>query len=360
MNDSSSRAAAHRRAIKIWLLGVAFLVFLIVIVGGATRLTESGLSIVEWKPVTGTLPPMSEAAWQAEFAKYKTIPQYQLVNRGMSLAEFKTIYWWEWGHRQLGRLIGIAFLLPFLWFMLRGWVEQGLKGKLWFIFGLGALQGAVGWWMVASGLADRTEVSQYRLATHLLLACFIFVALVWTAERLHARAASPASSRVRTGAVVLVGLVLLQTYLGAVVAGLRAGLTYNTWPLIDGRLVPPSADLWSMGPAWRNLFENALTVQFNHRMMGYALWAFAVLHALDAVKNARGAASGWAASIALAVTLQAGLGILTLIYQVPILLALAHQAAAIVVLGMAVVHAARLVPRRATQAVASRMALPAE
>lgn len=360
MNDPSSRTAAHRRAIKIWLLGVAFLVFLIVIVGGATRLTESGLSIVEWKPVTGTLPPMSEAAWQAEFAKYKTIPQYQLVNRGMSLAEFKTIYWWEWGHRQLGRLIGIAFLLPFLWFMLRGWVEQGLKGKLWFIFGLGALQGAVGWWMVASGLADRTEVSQYRLATHLLLACFIFVTLVWTAERLHAREASPASSRVRTGAVVLIGLVLLQTYLGAVVAGLRAGLTYNTWPLIDGRLIPPSADLWSMSPAWRNAFENALTVQFNHRMMGYALCAFAVLHALDAAKNARSAASGWAASIALAVTLQAGLGILTLIYQVPILLALAHQAAAIVVLGMAVVHAARVVPRRTTHAVASRMALPAE
>ena len=166
----------HMRAIRLWLYAVAALVFVMVLVGGATRLTESGLSITEWRPVMGTLPPLGETEWQAEFEKYQAIPQYRELNRGMSLDQFKTIYWWEWVHRLIGRLIGVAFLLPFLWFLGRGWVAPRLQPRLWFIFGLGALQGAVGWWMVASGLADRVEVSQYRLATHLVLACAIYVA----------------------------------------------------------------------------------------------------------------------------------------------------------------------------------------
>src|SRR6516165_3814273 len=170
----------HSNAIRLWLYAVATLVLVMVLVGGATRLTESGLSITEWKPVMGVVPPLSQEAWQAAFEKYQAIPQYREMNSGMSLEAFKTIFWWEWTHRLLGRVIGAAFLLPFLWFLWRGWVGPELRGRLWFIFGLGALQGAVGWWMVASGLADRIEVSQYRLATHLVLACVIYAAMVWT------------------------------------------------------------------------------------------------------------------------------------------------------------------------------------
>src|SRR5882762_3600972 len=177
----------RHRVMRLWLFAVAALIFAMVLVGGATRLTESGLSIVEWKPVTGTLPPLSEAAWQAEFDKYKTIPQFAHRNSAMTLAEFKTIFWWEWTRRLMGRLIGAAFLLPFLWFLAKGWIERGLRARLWAIFGLGALQGAVGWWMVASGLTERVEVSQYRLATHLILACVIFAAVLWTASRSSAR-----------------------------------------------------------------------------------------------------------------------------------------------------------------------------
>jgi len=233
------------RAIRLWLYAVAALVLVMVLVGGATRLTESGLSITEWQPVTGALPPLSEGQWQAEFQKYQAIPQYRELNRGMSLAEFKTIFWWEWAHRFLGRLIGAAFLFPFLWFLWRGWIASELRPRLWLIFALGALQGAVGWWMVASGLADRVEVSQYRLATHLLLACLILTALVWTAQRT-GRNAVPAPGRIRGTAAALVILALLQIYLGALVAGLRAGLIYNTWPLMDGRFVPDAARLWTL------------------------------------------------------------------------------------------------------------------
>src|SRR5271163_544617 len=181
----------HGRAIRLWLYAVAALVLAMVLVGGATRLTESGLSITEWKPVMGVMPPLSDNAWQAAFEKYQTIPQYREINSGMSLAEFKTIYWWEWTHRLFGRVIGAAYLLPFLWFLWRGLVTRELRPRLWFIFGLGALQGVVGWWMVSSCLAERVEFSQYRLATHLLLACAIYVALIWTAWRLGDRAAVP-------------------------------------------------------------------------------------------------------------------------------------------------------------------------
>ena len=188
---------ARRRAIRLWLYAVAALVFAMVLVGGATRLTESGLSITEWQPVTGTLPPLSDSEWQAEFDKYKSIPQYTALNRGMTLYQFKTIFWWEWAHRLLGRLIGAVFLVPFLFFVWRGWVEPGLRGRLWAIFALGALQGAVGWWMVASGLAGRVEVSEYRLATHLVLACLIYMATVWTAAGLDPRAPIDAPHRLR-------------------------------------------------------------------------------------------------------------------------------------------------------------------
>jgi cytochrome c oxidase assembly protein subunit 15 len=334
---------SHARIIRLWLWAVAALVVALVLVGGATRLTESGLSIVEWRPVTGVLPPLTDAAWQSAFAKYQTIPQYTERNAGMSLAAFQTIYWWEWTHRLLGRLVGAAFLLPFLFFLWRGWVEASLRGRLWLIFGLGVLQGAVGWWMVASGLADRTEVSQYRLATHLLLACLILIALVWTAVRTR-RNAEPALGRIRGAAAALVVLALVQIYLGALVAGLRAGLIYNTWPLIDGHFVPDAARLWFDAPWWRNLFENTLTVQFDHRMLAYGLCALALLHAANAVTARAGSRS--ALVLAAAVILQACLGILTLLNQAPIDLALLHQAGAVVVLIVAVVHAAGLAAER--------------
>ena len=342
----ASASDNHQRAIRLWLWAVAALVITLVLVGGATRLTESGLSIVEWRPVTGVMPPLSEAGWQAEFEKYQAIPQYTQRNAGMSLAAFKVIYWWEWTHRLLGRVVGAAFLLPFLFFLWRGWVAPGLRARLWLIFGLGALQGAVGWWMVASGLAERTEVSQYRLATHLLLACLILVALVWTARRLSPRI-EPVAGRNRVTAIALVALTLLQIYLGGIVAGLRAGLIYNTWPLIDGALVPDASRLWFETPLWRNVFENTLTAQFDHRMVAYVLFGLALWHAIDAAAKRAGARS--AIVLAAAVTVQAVLGVLTLINQAPLALALLHQAAAIVVLVTATVHAAGLTGLRRSQ-----------
>jgi cytochrome c oxidase assembly protein subunit 15 len=339
----TSSLSSSSRALRLWLIVVAGLISAMVLVGGATRLTESGLSIVEWKPLTGTIPPLSDSAWQAQFEKYQTIPQYQQVNRGMTVDEFKLIYWWEWAHRLLGRLIGAAFLLPFLWFLWRGTVEPALRGWLWAIFGLGALQGAVGWWMVASGLAERVNVSPYRLAFHLTLACAIFALIVWTIQRLRPPTLANAPMRLRATATVLLTLVLCQIYWGALVAGLRAGLLYNTWPLIDGHVVPAAASLLFNEPWWRNLFENPLTVQFTHRMIAYALWVAALVHAIDSVRASR---AGLSIVLAIAVTIQAGLGVATLLYQVPILLALAHQGMAIIVLAIAVAHAERLLQRR--------------
>ena len=346
--DNTQAMRANANAIRLWLYAVATLVLAMVLVGGATRLTESGLSITEWKPVMGVLPPLSAAQWQAEFEKYQAIPQYQALNRGMSLDAFKTIFWWEWAHRLLGRVIGAAFLLPFLWFLWRGSTGAGLRRRLWFIFGLGALQGAVGWWMVASGLVDRIEVSQYRLATHLVLACVIYAAMIWTAQRLSGRPAPPLPERIRYGAVALLILVLAQIYLGAIVAGLRAGYIYNTWPLIDGAWVPDAARLFLIAPAWRNFFENTLTVQFDHRMLAYVIFVFALLHAYDVGCTV---SHGWvqlsAAVLAGAVTLQALLGIWTLLWRVPLSLALAHQAMAMLVLTIATTHAALIDSRQA-------------
>jgi heme a synthase len=351
MTGSSAQQAPHRRAVRWWLLTIAALIALMVLVGGATRLTESGLSIVEWKPVTGTLPPLTQEQWTQAFEAYKTIPQYRELNAGMTLAEFKTIFWWEWSHRLLGRVIGVAYLLPFLWFLWRGALSADLKRRLWLIFGLGALQGAVGWWMVASGLTLRVEVSQYRLATHLVLALLIFAAIVWTLRRLTDRPAAAAPSRLKLTSVVLLILTFVQLYLGALVAGLRAGRVYNTWPAIDGALIPSAARLFFEEPWWRNLFDNTLTVQFEHRMTAYLLFALAVLHALDAVRSRAGTSVvNGALWLAAAITLQATLGILTLLHQVPILLALAHQAVAIAVLTLAIFQVERLAARRAESA----------
>jgi heme a synthase len=342
MLDQRSVPKIHARAVRLWLLAAAAMIFLTLIVGGATRLTVSGLSIVEWKPVTGVLPPMSEGAWQSEFDGYKAIPQYRKLNQGMSLAQFKVIYFWEWTHRLLARATGAVFLLPFLLFLWQGAIPPPLRPRLWIIFAGGAALGVVGWWMVASGLADSTltKVSQYRLAFHMTLACAIYAAVLWTAQQIAPTSSDDAPQRLRLAALAIAALLLVQIYLGALVAGLDGGLKYNTWPLIDGAVMPPLDQLLFIRPLWRNLFENILTVQINHRMLADGIWLLAMLHAVDAWRTRRDVRG--AIILAGAVTLQAALGIITLLYEAALPLALAHQVAAMVVFTIAIVHAERL------------------
>ncbi|MCC6775851.1 MAG: COX15/CtaA family protein [Hyphomicrobiales bacterium] len=343
MHRQSAPNEPHARALRLWLWTIAALVVLMVLVGGATRLTDSGLSIVEWRPVTGTVPPLSEADWNSEFAKYRTSSEYELVNKGMTLEAFKRIYWWEWGHRLLGRLIGIAFVLPLLFFHLRGWIPARLKWRLWLIFGLGGLQGAIGWWMVASGLVGRVDVAQERLATHLTMACLILMAIVSTAQTLapaRRRAVMPA--RLLPTAVAILALLVIQIALGGLVAGLKAGLVYDTWPLIDGAFIPSLDRLLFNQPWWSNLVDNHLTVQFVHRMTAYLLLVLAALHAVDCARSAPGQIRAGALALLLVLLTQATLGILTLLWNVPITLALLHQVVAVLALIVATLHAGQL------------------
>ena len=333
--EAGRRDIDASREIRLWLFIVAAMVVAIVLVGGATRLTESGLSITEWRPVLGALPPIGEAQWLAEFEKYKEIPQYRLVNRGMSLDDFKVIYWWEWGHRLLGRLIGVAFVVPLLAFWLAGRIDRILAPRLAGLLALGAAQGLLGWYMVKSGLVDRVSVSQYRLAAHLTLAVAIFAGLLWVAlgiGRARARATETGAGFV---ALAILGLVLVQVAAGGFVAGLRAGMGYNTWPLIDGAVIP--AGLGVMEPWWRNLFENALTVQFAHRMLAYGLVVAALVNA--AMLWGRGSVLRVSAVLLAAAVLgQSAIGIATLLAQVPMGLALAHQAGGLMVVAASVWH----------------------
>lgn len=309
-----------------WLFIVAGLVALMVVIGGLTRLTNSGLSMVEWRPITGWLPPLSEAAWLAEFEKYKQFPEYQKINLGMDLDGFKEIYWFEYIHRLLGRLIGLAFALPLLWFWLRRRIPQGMHLHLLLMLALGGAQGAVGWFMVASGLVDHPDVSHYRLTLHLGLAFAIFAYLVWGALSMARGAAmqSPAGGGLVIG---FVALVYLQILSGGLVAGMNAGLAHNTWPLMEGKFIPDG--LGVMTPLWHNIFENALTVQFQHRMLAYAVLLFAVLiwfrYAGRVANGARHMLLGM-------VLVQVGLGIATLLLHVPVLLGALHQLGALLVL----------------------------
>jgi cytochrome c oxidase assembly protein subunit 15 len=330
--------AASDVAVRTWLWLLAGLVFAMVVVGGATRLTDSGLSITEWQPLLGVIPPLSEADWQTAFEKYKAIPEYAIVNAGMSLSEFKLIYWWEWAHRFLGRFIGVAFALPFAAFWLAGKLKPGLAPKLVGVLALGALQGAIGWYMVKSGLADRIDVSQYRLALHLLTAFSILSLLVWLAlDAAPPRPVQPVARAHWRFALTLFGLVFVQSGLGALVAGLKAGLTYNTWPLMDGRLVP--AGLGALSPWYLNVFENVATVQFNHRVAAYVVVALALGHVAALVRaRADERLVGSAGLLALALLAQMGIGIATLIAGVPLALGLAHQAGAALVVAAATLN----------------------
>lgn len=328
--------SAHQLQIGTWLFVMAALVALMVLVGGATRLTDSGLSITEWKPVTGVLPPLSEQAWQNEFEKYRQIPEYRLVNKGMSLDDFKRIYWWEWAHRFLGRLIGVVFAAGFLFFLFTRRLSRPMIPKLAAIFLLGGAQGALGWYMVQSGLVERVDVSQYRLAAHLGLATLIMGAILWTAFGF----VRPAEARrPRAGALpLLLGmfsiLIFLQILMGAFVAGLDAGLIYTTWPLMDGQWIPDG--LFS-GMAWyQGLFEDRLTVQFIHRLGAYVVLAWAL--ALWLYGRQLGLASGLRRVLNVLfglVVAQVIIGILTLLHVVPIPLALLHQAGALAVFAAA-------------------------
>lgn len=328
----------NRRLMRIWLGVVLVAIFALVLVGGATRLTDSGLSITQWKPIHGVIPPMSETEWQEELQLYRQIPEYQLINKGMTLEAFKSIYWWEWAHRFLARTVGVLFGVPFIFFLVTGRIEKRLRWPLAGLLALGALQGAVGWWMVASGLVDRVDVSQYRLATHLTLACCIYAAIWWVMRGLspHSRDKAPTKGLVWAAALIVL-MVLVQIYLGGLVAGLDAGLSYNTWPLMDGRMVPDQ--LFGMQPFWRNLFESAKTVQFEHRIGAYVLWIVVLLHMVAALSSAPATTHSRRAVVLFGlVTVQALLGIATLVMQVPFGWALAHQGWALVVLGFAVAH----------------------
>ena len=340
-------ASRRTGAVRAWLWTVAAAIFLMVLVGGATRLTESGLSITEWEPLFGAVPPLSVAAWEAKFAAYKTIPQFAL-HPDMTLAEFQRIFFWEWTHRLIGRALGLVIAGPLVWFWWRGRLTRTLKKQSVGLLVLVGLQGAVGWWMVKSGLADRTEVSQYRLATHLLLATATLGVTLWLAEGLRRRAPEAlgaALGRLRGGANLVIALVFAQIGLGALVAGLRAGYLDNTWPLMEGGLVPPLHSLLFLQPVWRNLFENATTVQFDHRLTAYVLFAVALAYGLAARRIAPGTrAARRAAILAGLVFCQAAIGVVTLLWVVPFHAALAHQAFAMVVFGTAVVHRRALSP----------------
>ncbi len=323
-----------RRAIRLWLTGLFALVALMILVGGLTRLTDSGLSITEWKPLTGALPPMSEAAWQAEFDAYRQIPEYRLVNKGMSLAEFKSIYWWEWGHRQLGRLIGLVWGAGFLFFWFTGRIPPGWTGRLFGLGVLGGAQGAIGWWMVSSGLSGRmVDVASYRLAIHLGLAFVILGLIVWyvlllarqEAEILQMRRAR--ERKLFSMSTGLMHLAFLQILLGALVAGIDAGRGYIDWPLMNGQFIPD--EIFDYEPWWSNFFENPALVQFIHRMAGYLLVIFALAVWWRSRPSGNRAVRGAFDLVAAMAVLQMLLGIVAVMTAAQLHAALTHQAGAI-------------------------------
>lgn len=332
--DAAPKGA--RRGIRAWLMVLFSLVVVMIVVGGLTRLTDSGLSITEWKPVTGAVPPTSEAAWLEEFEKYKQIPEYQLQNKGMTLAEFKTIYWWEWGHRQLGRVIGLVWVLGFLGFAVTRNIPTGWTGRMFLIGALGGLQGAIGWWMVSSGLeGTMLDVASYRLATHLGLAFVILGFIAWyifllgREERDLLQARRGKEAKLFSLSTGLLHASFVQILLGALVAGIDAGRSYTDWPLMGGRLLPEG--MFDLAPLWSNFFENAGTVQFMHRIWAYLLIAFAVV----VWRRAQGSAhdkTRFAFNLVMAaMTIQAVLGIMTVLYIAPWQLAILHQLTAVAV-----------------------------
>jgi cytochrome c oxidase assembly protein subunit 15 len=328
--------AASDRAVAVWLFACCALVFAMVVVGGVTRLTHSGLSIVEWQPIVGALPPLTEMQWEEAFAKYRQTPEFRLRNHDMTVEGFRGIFWWEYIHRLLGRLIGVAFLVPLLWFWLRGRLDRPLAWRLAGIFVLGGLQGAMGWYMVKSGLVDDPRVSQFRLTAHLGLALVIHAAMLWVAVGLLGGARGAVPAGLRRAAVAFVALVFAMALTGGLVAGIRAGSAYNTWPLMNGAWIP--AEILLIEPWWKNFGYNMATVQFVHRTLALVVLASALLLAwrVLASEAATSAARTAAWALGAATTAQVILGIATLLLAVPVSLGAAHQGGAVVVLSAAV------------------------
>ncbi|HEY8253424.1 MAG TPA: COX15/CtaA family protein [Rhizomicrobium sp.] len=325
-----------RRAVGFWLLAIALVILGMVTIGGLTRLTGSGLSITEWKPIMGAIPPLNQAEWLDAFTKYQRIPQYVVENRGMSLEAFKGIFWWEWIHRFLGRLLGVLFFVPFVWFAATGAIRKRDWPRMLLLFALGGLQGFIGWWMVTSGFEVRTSVSQYRLAIHLGAALLLLVAILWIA--LEYLRPTPEKGEARRG-IPFVALVYMQMLLGALVAGLHAGLIYNTWPDMNGRILPE--DAFFSAPWWINFFENPGMAQFDHRIGAYLVAGFAAFTYARGAKLS-GYAKASAKAVAIITAFQIFLGITTLLLQAPEWLAAAHQVTAALLLCAAVWHAYEL------------------
>jgi heme a synthase len=340
-DDITAPPRSNEQGIATWLFWCCAMVFLMVVIGGITRLTESGLSITEWQPVEGILPPLDQAAWQEAFRHYKAIPQYRAIHAGMTLAQFKGIYFWEYIHRLWGRLIGVVFALPFLWFLVRGRIRAALVPKLALIFVLGALQGFVGWYMVTSGLEGRIEVSQYRLAIHLAMAVLIYAAMLWVGMDMLSPYPSAAPRRgMRAWAWVVLILACTTVVAGSFVAGTRAGYLDNTFPLMEGEWIPPG--YWHLSPKYMNFFNNLAAVQFDHRVLAMATLVAILLLWLASVMNPPAPRPvHWLAFFAL---VQVGLGIATLLLVVPLPLAVLHQAGGLAVVTAALVacHALRV------------------
>ncbi|WP_407966036.1 COX15/CtaA family protein [Bartonella sp. C271] len=329
----------NRKQIQIWLYAVLLLCLAIVLIGGATRLTGSGLSITEWKPIYGVIPPITIEQWQEEFLKYQQIAQYKILNHDMTLNAFKVIFWWEWGHRFLGRLVGLVALLGLIWFWATKRIEKNIFLQLVSVPVLIAVQGVIGWWMVASGLgtSNLTSVSQYRLALHLITACFVIIFVTYLSRGLTEYSEQPADQAVQRFAGWFVFCILVEIYFGALVAGLHAGKVYNTWPLMDGQIIPDG--LLNYNPVWLSLFENPLTVQFIHRVFAYFLFIIAIVHVLYvSKKNPRSMHARRALLLFIIIVVQAFLGIITLLNEVPISWGLIHQSVALAVLCFSVVH----------------------
>jgi cytochrome c oxidase assembly protein subunit 15 len=336
LTRSASRAADDERPIALWLIACCAVVFVLVLVGGITRLTESGLSITEWQPLSGVLPPLNKAQWADAFERYQAIPQYRAIHPDMTLAAFKAIYFWEYVHRLLGRLVGAAFALPFAYFVLRRRISRRLAPKLAGLFVLGALQGAIGWYMVASGLEGRIEVSQYRLALHLGTAVVIYGAMLWVALDLLAAGKARAPAALVHGASAVLGLAFLTMIAGAFVAGLRAGYVYNTFPLMNGHWVVP--DYWRLAPWYANWFENVGAVQFDHRVLALTTVAATLALWLGGWRAALAPGQRLALHVLLALAaVQASLGVATLLLVVPLPLAVLHQAGALALVTAALV-----------------------
>lgn len=328
------------RPVRIWLYVLALAVLLMVAVGGLTRLTDSGLSITSWKPISGIVPPLSDADWQAEFEAYQQIPEFEIQNHWMSVEEFKSIFWWEWGHRFLGRMIGFLFAIPFLIFLFQRRLPKSLAPSLAALFVLGGFQGFLGWWMVSSGLTERIDVSQYRLAAHLGAASLLFAAIIYVVRTITPQGELKPTGRSWYAAVWLLALlVFAQILMGAFVAGLDAGYGFNTWPLMEGKWIPDG--LWTLDPFWLNIFENVLTVQFAHRMLAYFIALVVLLFLWTAWRGNRFEKQHkWMALIGIMVLAQIVLGIATLLLVIPLPLAIGHQALAFMLLGACVAYAA--------------------